>query len=75
MLRHWDTLDLNRTSQWGEGERVLVSADLVHLDQYCATEIKDALISAAFSKLHNTKSREKSQISSHLNPISQWGRG
>jgi hypothetical protein len=41
----------------------------------CCRQIKDALISAAFSNLHNTKSREKSQISSHLNPISQWGRG
>lgn len=56
MLRHWDTLDLNRTSQWGDGERVLVSADLVHRDQYCATEIKDVLISAAFSDFHNTNS-------------------
>jgi hypothetical protein len=67
------------------GDRVLITADPAYRDRYCATEIYSVPIRclkgvAAKSRsyqppsqiFHNIKSREKSQISSHLNPSSQW---
>lgn len=67
------------------GDRVLITADPAYRDRYCATEIYSVPIRclkgvAAKSRsyqppsqiFHDIKSREKSQISSHLNPSSQW---